>query len=100
MSWSTISVLTPIDDTSAGISSAIYCKALKPHFPMAQASSVNGIMPMSISKRSCISVFFDHGIKSRKSNSSCGSLLEIINKRTFPGNLASSLLSAGIIELR
>ena len=51
-----ISLFTPTGDIIVGMDSAMYCKPFKPHLPFAQASSGNGIMPISISCRSSSSV--------------------------------------------
>src|SRR6478609_5923738 len=51
----------PTGETTAGIPKAMYCKALKAHFPLAQRSSSRGINPILKRSRSSISVSFFHG---------------------------------------
>lgn len=76
LTWvSTISALTPTGDTMAGMPRAMYCSALKPHLPLAQMSSVSGMMPISNVSRSGISLSFVQGTKRRFFNGSCGSWL-------------------------
>ena len=47
MPWSMMLQFTPTGAITAGIPRAMYCSPLRPHLPLVQGLSGNGISPMS-----------------------------------------------------
>lgn len=93
---STISALMPTGDTTAGTPRAMYWRALKPHLPFAQMSSVNGMMPMSKRSRSGISCSLDQGIKLRVLIGRSGFRFAITTNSILPGYCSSSCWITGM----
>ena len=54
-------LFTPTGLINVGIPRAMYCRPFRPHLPRAHSSSGNGMMPMSMARRSSSSVALRHG---------------------------------------